>query len=51
MTTPDIELLQFDSDYLEKLEKKVQSKMFNADLYTRSEVATTATEKIWKRII
>jgi hypothetical protein len=44
--SPDIELLQFDSDYLEKLEKKVQSKMFNADLYTRSEVATTATEKI-----
>ena len=44
--SPDIELLQFDSDYLEKLEKKVQAKMFNADLYTRSEVATTATEKV-----
>jgi len=44
--SPDIELLQFDSDYLEKLEKKVQAKMFNADLYTRSEVSTTATEKI-----
>ena len=43
---PPIELLQFDSDYLEKLEKKVQSKMFNADLYTRAEVSTTATEKI-----
>jgi hypothetical protein len=44
--SPDIELLQFDSDYLEKLEKKVQAKMFNADLYTREEVSTTATEKI-----
>lgn len=44
--SPDIELLQFDSDYLEKLEKKIQAKMFNADLYTRSEVATTATEKV-----
>jgi hypothetical protein len=44
--SPPIELLQFDSDYLEKLEKKVQAKMFNADLYTRSEVSTTATEKI-----
>lgn len=44
--SPDIELLTFDSEYLEKLEKKVQAKMFNADLYTRSEVSTTATEKI-----
>lgn len=44
--SPDIDLLKFDSDYLEKLEKKVQAKMFNADLYTRSEVSTTATEKI-----
>ncbi|MDD5433988.1 MAG: hypothetical protein PH343_01030 [Nitrospira sp.] len=44
--SPDIELLRFDSEFLEALEKKVQAKMFNADLYTRSEVATTATEKI-----
>jgi hypothetical protein len=44
--SPDIDLLKFDSEYLEKLEKKVQAKMFNADLYTRSEVSTTATEKI-----
>ncbi len=44
--SPDIDLLQFDSEYLEKLEKKVQAKMFNADLYTRSEVSTTATEKV-----
>ena len=32
--SPDIALLQFDSDYVEKLEKKIQAKMFNADLYT-----------------
>ena len=44
--SPDIALLQFDSDYVEKLEKKIQAKMFNADLYTRAEVSTTATEKI-----
>jgi hypothetical protein len=44
--SPDIALLQFDADYLEKLEKKIQAKMFNADLYTRSQVSTTATEKL-----
>ena len=43
---PQIELLEFDRDFLEKLEKKIQAKMFNADLYTRSEVSITATEKI-----
>lgn len=43
---PQIDLLQFDSDYLEKLEKKVQAKMFNADLYTRDKVSTTATEEL-----
>jgi hypothetical protein len=44
--SPDIDLLKFDAEYLEKLEKKIQAKMFNADLYTRSEIATTATEKV-----
>jgi hypothetical protein len=43
---PDIELLRFDSEYLETLEKKVHAKMFNADLYTRDEVSTTATEQL-----
>jgi hypothetical protein len=43
---PPIELLKFQKEYLEYLKKSVHSMMFNADLYTRSEVATTATEKI-----
>lgn len=43
---PPIELLTFDSEYLEKLEQKVQAKMFNADLYTRDQVSTTATEQL-----
>lgn len=43
---PQIELLQFDKDYLESLEKKVHQKMFNADLYTRDQVSTTATEQV-----
>jgi hypothetical protein len=43
---PDISLLQFDADYLESIEKKVHAKMFNADLYTRDQVSTTATEQI-----
>ena len=44
--SPPIELLQFQKDYLEYLKKSVHAMMFNADLYTRSEVSTTATEKI-----
>ncbi|MEN6568994.1 MAG: hypothetical protein ABFC18_03175 [Rikenellaceae bacterium] len=43
---PDIGLLQFDSDFLDRLEKKVHQKMFNADLYTRDQVSTTATEQL-----
>jgi hypothetical protein len=43
---PPIELLTFQKEYLEYLKKSVHSMMFNADLYTRSEVQTTATEKI-----
>jgi hypothetical protein len=44
--SPDIELLQFDSDYLEKLEKKVWTKMFNNDMFTKAEVQVTATHDI-----
>ena len=36
--SPPIELLQFQKDYLEYLKKSVHAMMFNADLYTRSEV-------------
>lgn len=43
---PDITLLQFDADYLDTIEKKCHAKMFNADLYTRDQVSTTATEQI-----
>ena len=43
---PPIELLKFQKEYLEYLKKSVHAMMFNADLYTRSEVSTTATEKI-----
>lgn len=42
---PPIELLKFQKEYLEYLKKSVHAMMFNADLYTRSEIATTATEK------
>ena len=47
--SPDIELLQFDSDYLEKLEKKIWNKMFSNDLFTKGEVQVTATRDILDR--
>lgn len=43
---PPIELLQFQKDYLEYLKKSCHQMMFNADLYTRTEVMQTATEKL-----
>ena len=42
---PPIELLTFQKDYIEYLKKSVHAMMFNADLFTRSQVSTTATEK------
>jgi DNA-binding XRE family transcriptional regulator len=42
---PPIELLTFQRDYIEYLKKSVHAMMFNADLFTRSEVSVTATEK------
>lgn len=44
--SPDISLLEFDKEYLKDLAKDVHAKMFNADLYTRDQVSTTATEEI-----
>ena len=44
--SPPIELLTFQSDYIEYLKKSVHAMMFNADLFTRAEVSVTATEKI-----
>lgn len=43
---PPIELLTFQQEYIEYLKKSVHAMMFNADLFTRSEVSVTATEKI-----
>jgi hypothetical protein len=42
---PPIELLTFQKEYVEYLKKSVHAMMFNADLFTRSQVSTTATEK------
>jgi hypothetical protein len=44
--SPPIELLEFQKDYIEYLKKSVHAMMFNADLFTRSEVSVTATEKV-----
>jgi hypothetical protein len=43
---PLIELLTFQQEYIEYLKKSVHAMMFNADLFTRSEVSVTATEKV-----
>ncbi len=43
---PPIELLTFDDSYLRQLKVDVHTTIFNADMFTKSEVATTATEKI-----
>ena len=43
---PPIELLTFQKDYIEYLKKSIHAMMFNADLFTRSEVSVTATEKV-----
>jgi DNA-binding XRE family transcriptional regulator len=43
---PPIELLTFQKEYIEYLKKSVHAMMFNADLFTRSEVSVTATEKV-----
>ena len=44
--SPPIDLLTFQKDYIEYLKKSVHAMMFNADLFTRSEVSVTATEKV-----
>jgi len=44
--SPPIELLTFQQEYIEYLKKSVHAMMFNADLFTRSEVSVTATEKV-----
>ena len=43
---PPIDLLTFQQEYIEYLKKSVHAMMFNADLFTRSVVSVTATEKV-----
>lgn len=47
--SPPIDLLKFDDDYLDKLKVSVHKTMFNADLFTRTQVSETATEKNLER--
>jgi hypothetical protein len=44
--SPPIELLTFQQEYIEYLKKSIHAMMFNADLFTRSQVSVTATEKV-----
>lgn len=43
---PPIDLLQFQTDYIEKLRGNIFLMMFNKELLTKTEVTATATEKI-----
>ena len=43
--TPPIDLLQFQDEYVEKLTWRAKQTMFNSDIFTREEVAETATGK------
>ncbi len=42
---PPIDLLNFQNEYIEKLTWKAKQTMFNSDIFTREEVAETATGK------
>lgn len=44
--TPPIELLTFQKDYINELRANVFLMMFNKELYSKNEVAATATEKV-----
>ena len=44
--TPPIELLTFQKDYINELRANVFLMMFNKELYSKNEVASTATEKV-----
>jgi len=43
--TPPIDILNFLDEYIEKLTWKAKQTMFNSDIFTREEVAETATGK------
>ena len=44
--SPPIELLNFQKDYIEHLKHEVYLMMFNKELFSKTEIAQTATEKI-----
>jgi len=44
--TPPIELLTFQKDYINELRASIFMMMFNKELYSKAEVAATATEKV-----
>lgn len=47
--SPPIELLKFQSDYIESLKFEIQATVFNADVFQRAEVTQTATERVQER--
>ena len=44
--SPPVELLTFQKDYINELRASVYMMMFNKELYSKAEVAATATEKV-----
>lgn len=44
--TPPIDILTFNKDYIAELRKIIHSMMFNAEIFSKTEVTATATEKI-----
>lgn len=42
---PPVDLIQFQDEYIDKLTWKAKQTMFNSDIFTREEVAETATGK------
>ena len=42
---PEVTLIEFQRDYIEYLTNECMQAVFNSDIFTREEVATTATEK------
>ena len=43
--SPPIDILVFQDEYIDKLTTKCLSTVYNSDVFTRTEIATTATEK------
>jgi len=43
--TPEVALIEFQKEYIEYLTNECMQAVYNSDVFTREEVATTATEK------